>query len=99
MSPYPERCLPQCDVLRDFALDNGHLLHMPSHIDVLIGQYNAAVTANAKAIQADLKCIANGAGLQQITGFTCHNHHMLVCKLRHRLVALTLVAMIFQTRI
>jgi hypothetical protein len=80
MSPYPERCLPQCDVLRYFAPDNGHLLHMPSHIDVLIGQYTAAVTANAKAIEADMKCIANNAAMQQIIGFTCHNHHMLVCK-------------------
>lgn len=80
MSPHPERCLPQCDVLREFAPDNGHLLHMPSHIDVLLGQYKAAVTANAKAIRADLKCIANEAGMQQIIGFTCHNHHMLVCE-------------------
>ena len=53
---------------------------MPSHIDVLLWQYKAAVTANAKAIRADLKCIANEAGMQQIIGFTCHNHHMLVCE-------------------
>jgi hypothetical protein len=80
MSPYPERCLPQCDVIRTFSPDNGHLLHMPSHIDVLVGQYKEAVTANAKAIDADLKCIANNVGMLQMIGFTCHNHHMLVCK-------------------
>ena len=83
-SPFPERALPSCDVLRPggsaIVPDCGHLLHMPSHIDVLVGNYEAAVVSNAAAIVADLKAIelggihANG----MTVGFTAHNHHMLV---------------------
>ena len=36
MSPFPEKALPSCAVLRESVPDCGHLLHMPSHIDVLI---------------------------------------------------------------
>jgi hypothetical protein len=39
MSPHPERALRACDALRDLVPDAGHLRHMPSHIDVLCGQY------------------------------------------------------------
>ena len=58
--------------------DCGHLLHMPSHIDVLIGNYKAAVLCNATAIVADHKSMEFKAGGGWIMGSTAHNHHMLV---------------------
>src|SRR5690242_4049511 len=53
MSPHPERALPAADALRGLVPDAGHLQHMPSHIDVLCGQYRDVVAANERAIAAD----------------------------------------------
>ena len=39
MSPHPERALRAADALRDLVPDAGHLVHMPTHIDVLCGHY------------------------------------------------------------
>ena len=39
MSPHPERALEAADALRGLVPDAGHLQHMPTHIDVLCGQY------------------------------------------------------------
>jgi len=55
MSPYPERALRAGDVLRDLVPDAGHLRHMPSHIDVLCGDYRGAMVTNSRAILADSK--------------------------------------------
>jgi len=54
MSPTPERALLLADELRDLCPDCGHLLHMASHVDALCGQWQEAVTANTRAIKADL---------------------------------------------
>ena len=54
---------------------------MASHIDVLVGEYADGVQANAKAIKADAKCIANGGGGTAGTiyvGYISHDYHMLV---------------------
>ena len=46
MSPHPERALRAADVLRDLVPDAGHLRHMPTHIDVLCGEYRDVVVCN-----------------------------------------------------
>ncbi|HET7035145.1 MAG TPA: hypothetical protein VFI42_05625, partial [Thermomicrobiaceae bacterium] len=43
MSPEPERALRAADWLRELVPDAGHLRHMPTHIDVLCGNYHAVV--------------------------------------------------------
>ena len=53
MSPEPQKALAEADKLRYFAPDVGHLVHMPSHLDLLCGDYEAAVKANNLAIEAD----------------------------------------------
>src|SRR4051794_14809072 len=55
MSPHPERALRASDALRDLMPEAGHLLHMPSHIDILCGDYYAGLVANDRAIRADRK--------------------------------------------
>ena len=40
LSATPEKALPIADTLRACNPDQGHLLHMPSHIDMWVGQYN-----------------------------------------------------------
>ena len=49
MSPTPEAASEAADLLRDLVPDAGHLRHMPSHIDVLTGDYRAVIDANQAA--------------------------------------------------
>jgi len=51
----PERALPSARRLESLVPDVGHLLHMPSHIYMRTGDYKAAVTANQKAVAADMQ--------------------------------------------
>jgi tetratricopeptide (TPR) repeat protein len=51
--PNPELGLPSADRLLNYAPQAGHLVHMPSHIYMRVGQYYDAEMANAKAIKAD----------------------------------------------
>jgi len=52
-SPMPEKALPSANVLRDRVPGAGHLVHMPGHIDIRLGHYADAMTANQKAIEVD----------------------------------------------
>ncbi len=77
MSPTPARALPMANRLRHLQPGLGHMTHMPSHIDVLLGHWQLAVEANEAAIRADesyLK-VRQASGLQP--GYMAHNHHML----------------------
>ena len=81
MSPFPEKCLGACKVLRDLQTDSGHLIHMASHIDVLVGDYRSAVDSNVRALVADNKCIQSGGGGEPgsfYSGYISHDCHMLV---------------------
>ena len=75
MSPHPERALKAADKLRDLVPDAGHLLHMPSHIDILCGQYYNAVAANDRAIVADNKFLAREGPNNFYTFYRSHNFH------------------------
>ena len=75
MSPHPERGLRAADLLRDLVPDAGHLLHMPSHIDILCGHYYNAVVANSKAIVADLKYLSYAGAVNFYTLYRCHDYH------------------------
>jgi tetratricopeptide (TPR) repeat protein len=55
MSPRPEDALRVGDWLLDLVPDAGHLRHMPTHLDVLCGDYRRVVSANTAAIAADEK--------------------------------------------
>ena len=55
MSPFPELALRAGDRLRDLVPESGHLIHMPTHIDVLCGNYRDVVVYNQKASVADRK--------------------------------------------
>lgn len=75
MSPHPERALRSADALRDLIPDAGHLLHMPSHIDILCGHYYNAVVANSRAIAVD-QTYVEYAGVRNVyTMYRSHNLH------------------------
>jgi tetratricopeptide (TPR) repeat protein len=77
-SPTPEKALPYANRLRNAMPGVGHLVHMPSHIDVLVGDYAAAVTANQKAIVADSEFLRREGVDNFYTLYRMHNYHFVV---------------------
>jgi len=58
----PDRALASAKRLETLVPAAGHLVHMPAHIYMRTGDYQGAVTSNAKAAEVDLAYIkANGA--------------------------------------
>ena len=78
MSPHPERALPACDQLRDLVPHAGHLRHMPTHVDVLCGDYRAVVETNHAAIEADRKFMEREGGINFYSLYRCHNYHFKI---------------------
>lgn len=78
MSPNPERALPAANALRNLVPDAGHLNHMPSHIDVLVGDYVAAIDANTAGIAADTKFLSLRGPLNFYSLYRCHNYHFKI---------------------
>ena len=75
MSPSPELAMPAADNLRGLVPDAGHLNHMPSHLDVLVGDYARAVAANFSAIRADDKFYRREGPMNFYTLYRCHDFH------------------------
>lgn len=78
MSPFPQRALRAGDRLRDLVPDAGHLIHMPTHIDVLCGNYRDVVVYNRKAIAADRKYLARAGALNVYSMYRTHDHHFAI---------------------
>ncbi|UUV04673.1 tetratricopeptide repeat protein [Ruegeria sp. YS9] len=78
MSPTPEKALKAGDVLRTLVPDAGHLVHMPTHIDVLCGHYHNVVHWNEKASDADLKYYEREGAFNIYTGYRQHNYHFAI---------------------
>ena len=76
-SPHPERAILAADRLRERVPGAGHLLHMPSHIDVLVGRYGEAIQANRLAIAADLAYVERAGRTGFYNIYRAHNYHML----------------------
>ena len=76
-SPEPGKADAAADALRSKHAALGHLLHMPSHIDIRRGRWQEAVEANRLAILAD----SNYQKAVPEQGFyrmyMSHNYHML----------------------
>jgi tetratricopeptide (TPR) repeat protein len=78
MSPTPEAALRAGDLLRDLVPDAGHLRHMPTHLDVLCGDYARVVAANSAAIEADEKFRARRGGMNFYTLYRAHDYHFKI---------------------
>ncbi|MEV0641788.1 hypothetical protein AB0I77_44085 [Streptomyces sp. NPDC050619] len=78
MSPTPEAALPVADRLRGLVPDAGHLQHMPSHLEVLCGDYRRVVSDNSRAIAADEKVLARTGPMNFYTLYRVHNHHFKI---------------------
>jgi tetratricopeptide (TPR) repeat protein len=78
MSPHPERALRVTDWLRGLVPDAGHLQHMPSHIDVLCGNYSDVVHWNDRAIVAGRKYLKREGAMNFYTLYRTHDYHFKI---------------------
>ena len=79
LSATPEKALPVADMLRHRVPEQGHLLHMASHIDMWVGQYKEAVDINKIAVSADEKYVrVTGQDNEMYKTYRLHNYHFAV---------------------
>ncbi|KUJ21695.1 TPR domain protein [Mollisia scopiformis] len=78
MSGTPERALTVADHLRGLVPDSGHLNHMPTHLDILCGDYRRAIASNSDAIRVDEKFLAQEGPLNFYTLYRSHDYHFRI---------------------
>jgi tetratricopeptide (TPR) repeat protein len=76
-SPHPEKADAAGDRLRNLQPALGHMVHMPSHLDVRRGRWEQAVRANVNAIEADRKYRTRVPQQDFYRLYMAHNHCML----------------------
>ena len=80
-SPFPERALAAANRLAALMPAAGHIVHMPAHIYIRTGDYDAAVKTNEKAAAADEAYIkASGAqGIYPMMYYSHNLHFIAMC--------------------
>lgn len=78
MSSAPEAAMAVADHLRGLVPDAGHLQHMPTHLDILCGDYRRAIASNSDAIRADDKFFARKTRRPFYALYRSHNYHFRV---------------------
>jgi tetratricopeptide (TPR) repeat protein len=78
MSPRPEVALQAANALRELVPDAGHLVHMPTHIDVLLGDYGRVIAGNERAIVADDRYVQAAGRLNFYSLYRAHDHHFRI---------------------
>ncbi|KAE8385590.1 hypothetical protein BDV23DRAFT_16250 [Aspergillus alliaceus] len=78
MSGTPETALLAADNLRGLVPDAGHLNHMPTHLDILCGDYRKAIASNSEAIRADEKFLARAGAVNFYTLYRSHDYHFRI---------------------
>lgn len=85
-SPNPEKATAAADRLRTLMPGSGHMVHMPAHIDVRMGNWSQAAVQNEQAITID--AVYRQASPRQAfyTIYMLHNPHFLsfVCMMQGR---------------
>jgi tetratricopeptide (TPR) repeat protein len=80
-SPSPERALAGANRLAALMPAAGHIVHMPAHVYIRTGDYDAAVKTNEKAAAADEAYIkASGAqGIYPMMYYSHNLHFIAMC--------------------
>ena len=74
-SPSPERALAAANHLASLAPAAGHIVHMPAHVYIRTGDYDAAVKTNEQAAAADRAYLA-ATGEQGIYPMMYYSHNL-----------------------
>ncbi|KAM3084612.1 hypothetical protein ACMFMG_001283 [Clarireedia jacksonii] len=78
MSLTPEAAKPAADQLRTLVPDSGHLNHMPTHIDLLLGDYDLGIESNQRAYKVDENFLARSGPLNFYTLYRMHDYHFCI---------------------
>lgn len=71
----PERALAGANKLASLAPNAGHIVHMPAHIYIRTGDYEAAVQTNVKAAEVD-RAYLKATGAQGIYPMMYYSHNL-----------------------
>jgi tetratricopeptide (TPR) repeat protein len=71
----PERALAAADKLAALAPGAGHIVHMPAHVYIRTGDYEAAVKSNEKAAEID-RAYIKSTGVQGIYPMMYYSHNL-----------------------
>jgi len=74
-SPTPERALAGANKLAALAPGAGHIVHMPAHIYIRTGDYEAAVKTNEQAADVD-RAYIKSSGVQGIYPMMYYSHNL-----------------------
>lgn len=76
--PNPERALPSAERLKALVPAAGHLVHMPGHIYLRTGDFEAAAVTNVAAVESDRRMLAQSgaSGIYPAMYFN-HNFHFI----------------------
>jgi tetratricopeptide (TPR) repeat protein len=74
-SPHPERALAAANKLAALAPAAGHIVHMPAHVYIRTGDYEAAVRTNEQAAAVDRAYLA-ASGTQGIYSMMYYSHNL-----------------------
>jgi len=77
-SPAPERAIPSAQRLMGIVPGAGHMVHMPGHIWLLVGDFNNAVAVNERAVQVDREYFAKAGTGSGYYMYYLHNISFLV---------------------
>ncbi len=78
MSPSPERAIPSAQRLMGVVPAAGHLVHMPAHIWLLLGDYGLAADINEHAAERDREYMqTTGVSASAYAGYYIHNLHFV----------------------
>ena len=80
-SPAPERALAGANKLASLAPGAGHIVHMPAHVYIRTGDYEAAVKTNEQAAEVDRRYLqASGAqGIYPMMYYSHNLHFIAMC--------------------
>jgi tetratricopeptide (TPR) repeat protein len=74
-SPNPERALAGANRLASLAPNAGHIVHMPAHVYIRTGDYEAAVKTNEEAAAVD-RAYLKASGAQGIYSMMYYSHNL-----------------------
>jgi tetratricopeptide (TPR) repeat protein len=80
-SPAPERALAAANRLASLAPNAGHLVHMPAHVYIRTGDFDAGVKTNQLAAAADRSYMQNGGipGIYPAMYYSHNLHFIAMC--------------------
>lgn len=76
-SPTPERAVASAQRLMGLVPAAGHVVHMPGHIWLVLGDYNMTVAVNERAAELDRRYFAGDAA-NGYYGYYLHNLHFIL---------------------